>query len=486
TTANAYNHVYRLAQDLFRSWDKLIRPTFLPALSWERERVGEEDAWQFTNTLINIQVVLLAVLTVLLMVFPYPALRHFTKFQEVEATSLAVEFLVYLAPAVFFLSLAVTGYMLLNSYKRFQLAAFGDHVFVKLTPLVVLAALWHFFGIYALITGVVAGTLAKLALYIWGLRHQLKHYRLKVVLRSPAMRKMLWLMLPLLVGVLFSFGRNRFEDYFLTQVRQGSATTIVTYAKSLVDIPIQLFPVALSIAIFPFLSGYFLEKRHEELFAILGKGVRMILLVFLPLTVGLILLAHPVIDVVFGGGKYTPEDVRLTAAVLQYYAIGYVVFGLEILLLQFFYAAHDTVTPTITGVVTSVAQIVILYLVVDSLQIISFTLAFSVSKTLKVLILLVLLVRVYPYRSLWVPMLRRTGRAVLKITLAAAVMGVVVYLLSGLLASRLPTDRTVTGILHLFITVGTGGIVFIVGVHLLGVEEWRQALDWLKGRLGRR
>ncbi|HUU43597.1 MAG TPA: hypothetical protein VMX57_07450, partial [Planctomycetota bacterium] len=136
--------------------------------------------------------------------------------------------------------------------------------------------------------------------------------------------------------------------------------------------------------------------------------------------------------------------------------------------------------------VTSVAQIVILYLVVDSLQIISFTLAFSVSKTLKVLILLVLLVRVYPYRSLWVPMLRRTGRAVLKITLAAAVMGVVVYLLSGLLASRLPTDRTVTGILHLFITVGTGGIVFIVGVHLLGVEEWRQALDWLKGRLGRR
>jgi len=485
-TANAYNHVYRLIQDVFRSWDKLIRPTFLPALALERERIGEPDAWRFTNSIVNLQVILLAVLTLCLMIFPRQALQYFTKFGAVEVTSLATHFLVYLAPTVFFLSLAVTGYMLLNSYKRFHLAALGDHVFVKLFPFLALVLLYWALGIRALIAGVVLGAAAKLALYAWGLRHELKHYRVRLTLVSPAMKKMLLLMLPLLVGVVISFLRNRFEDNLLTQVRRGSAATIVPYAKALVDIPIQLFPVAMSIAIFPFLSGYFLKRQHEELFTVLGKGLRIIFLVFLPLTVGLILLAYPVIDVAFGGGKFTAEDVRLTARALQFYAIGYVVFGLEILLLQFFYAARDTVTPTATGVVTSTLQIVILYLTVKSLQMISFTMAYSASKTLKVLILLVLLARVYPHAALWLPMLKRTGRTLLKVALVTAVMGGVVYFLSGALRTALPSSKTVTGLLHLLVTVGAGGILFAAGVHLLGVEEWHQALDWVKGKLKRR
>ena len=485
-TANAYNHVYGLAQDIFRSWDKLIRPTFLPALTFERERVGEEDAWQFTNSVINLQVIVLGVLAAFLMIFPWQALQHFTKFEEVQATSLAIRFLVCLTPAALFLSLAVSGYMLLNSYKRFQLAAFGDHVFVKLVPLVALVMLWYFLGVYALIAGVVFGAAAKLVLYIWGLRHELKHYRPRVRLASPAMKRMLVLMLPLAVGVLASFVRNRFEDNLLTQVRGGSAATIVRYAKALVDVPIQLLPVAMSIAIFPFLSDYFLKKQHEELFTVLGKGLRIIFLAFLPLTVGLVLLAHPVIDVAFGGGKFTPQDVTLTARSLQFYAAGYVVFGLEILLLQFFYAAHNTVTPTLTGIVSSTLQIVVLYLTVGRFGIITFTMAFSASKTVKVLMLFGLLAWVYPHAHLWVPTLKRTGRALVKVLVATTVMGVVVYLLTTSLRDVLPTSKIVTGLVHLVIAVGAGGGVFAAGVHLLGVEEWRQALDWVKGRLTRR
>ena len=508
-TANAYNHVYRLTQDIFRSWDKLVRPTFLPALALERERVGHENARQFTNSFINVQVLLLGLLTALLMIFPRLSLQYFTKFQQVEATSLATRFLVCLAPAVLFLSLAVTGYMLLNSYKRFHLAAFGDHVFVKLVPLVALVMLWYFFGIYALIAGVVFGTAAKLVLYGWGLRRELKHYRLRVQLVSPAMKKMLLLMLPLAVGVVVSFVRNRFEDNLLTQVQGGSAATIVPYSKALVDVPIQLFPVAMSIAVFPFLSDYFLRKQHKELFAVLGKGLRIIFLVFLPLTVGLMILARPVIDVAFGGGKFTAQAVTLTARSLQFYAVGYVVFGLEILLLQFFYAAHNTLAPTLTGIVTSTLQIAVLYLTVGRFGIITFTMAYSASKAVKVAILLVLLVGVYPHISLWLPMLKRTGVALLKVAVTTAVMGAVVYLLSpvvegwlrpGLdnfllqvLEPLLPqkwsvTDavRMIVGIIHLAVVAGVGALVFAVGVHVLGVEEWRQALDWVKRKLKRR
>ena len=486
-TNNAYNYVYRLTQDIFRSWEKLIRPTFLPALARERERTGEADAWQFTNSIVNVQAVLLALVTVALIFFSRHIVANFTNFKG-ESVTLASGFLVFLAPSLFFLSLAVTGYMLLNSYKRFQLAAFGDHVFVKLIPFAALVLLYATMGIRALILGIVLGGAGKLALYMWGLRDKLRHYRPQLTLRSPAMATLGLLMLPLTVGVAVSFLRNRVEDTFLTEVLAGRAMTIVTYARAPVDIPVQLFPVAMAIAIFPFISDYFAGRRHKELFAILGKGVRIIVLAFLPLTVGLVILAHPVVDVAFGGGKFTPEDVLLTARTLQFYALGYVFFALEILLLQFFYAAHDTWTPTATGIVTSTVQLLILsYLIaLKGDNVTAFTAAYSASKALKVLVLVVLLVRVYPHAALWLPMLKRTGRTLVKVAVTTAVMGVVVYVLTTSLRGVLPTSKTVTGLIHLVVTVGAGGLVFVAGVHLFAVEEWRQGLDWIKGKLKRR
>jgi len=504
TTANTYNYVYRLTQDIFRTWDKLIRPTFLPVLSKERERVGEDDAWHFTNTIVTLQAVMLVVITLFLMVFSHQIVNVLTSFVPSDA-SVAGHYLMWIGPSVFFLGMAVTGYMLLNSYKRFQLAALGDHVFVKLVPCVSLIVTYGGLKIYetvsgspvegmattalyALIAGIVLGAAAKLTLYVWGLRRHLRHLRLKLSLRSPAMRTLGILMLPLAAGVLVSFFRNRGEDVLLSAVLNGRAMTIVTYARAPVDIPVQLFPVALSIAIFPFLSDYFARKQHEQLFAILGKALRIILLVFLPLTLGMMLLSHALVDVVFGGGKFAPDDVRLTADALQWYAVGYVAFALEIVLLQFFYAAHQTFRPTYIGVATSLLQLLVLsqLIITDGGDVGAFTLAFSVSKAIKVMVLLGILALVYPHLKLWTPMLKRTGAALMKISLVTAVMGVVVYFLSASLSERLPTDRTVTGVLHLLITVGTGAVIFVAGVHVTGLEEWRQALDWVKGKLRRR
>ena len=112
-TNNAYNYVYRLTQDIFRSWEKLIRPTLLPTLARERQRSGEEDAWQFTNSIINLQATLLIVITVVLMVFSPQIVAHFTNFKG-ESVALATRLLVYLAPSLLFQSRSVAGVLRLN------------------------------------------------------------------------------------------------------------------------------------------------------------------------------------------------------------------------------------------------------------------------------------------------------------------------------------------------------------------------------------
>jgi putative peptidoglycan lipid II flippase len=510
SVANAYNYVYRLTQDVFRNWEKLIRPSFLPVLTREREQSGEKSAWRFTGSVVLLQSSILAVITLVLALFARPIVGALTDFGG-ETAHRAQSLLVFIAPSVFFLSLSVTFYMVLNSCKRFQLAAFGDQFFVKLGPLVALAALWRFIGIHALIAGIVLGAVAKLALYVWGLRGELRSISFRPSLKSPAMRALGILILPLLAGVLVAFLRNRGEDLLLSSVLGGSAMTMVTYARAPVDIPIQLFPAALSIAIFPFISEYFLKKRHEELFAILGKGIRIIVLAFLPLSAGLLLLAQPLIDTMFGGGRFTPQDVLLTASALRWYAAGCVFFGFEVMLLQFFYAARDTWTPTYTGIITSLLQLHILaYLVIMKADDVgAFTLAFTVSKFLKVALLSALLVRVYPHARPWVTMLRRTLPAVFKICLATACMGVGVHFLAPAAEARLrprldavllrgveaflphtwPLQsmvRLAVGAIHLAVVSAAGAVIFAVGVHVLRVEEWRQGLAWVKGKLGRR
>ena len=484
--ANAFNYVNRLTQDLFRLWEKLLRPAFLPVLAHHREISGDREAWHFTNSLVNLQAVLLVVFTAGLMLFSREVIRT-TNLTGVQAT-LAARFLVVLAPSVFFLSLAATLYMLLNSYKRFYLAAFGDQVFAKLVPLLALVLLYAFAGLYALLVGTVVGALAKFALYVWGLRAELRNFRFEIDLRSAAMKHLGLMLLPLAAGVLVAFFRNRGEDLLLSAVLGGRAMTIVLYARSPVDIPIQIFPVALSIAIFPFLSEYFARKNYDELFAVLGKGIRIIFLAFLPLTVALLILAHPLTTMAFRGGKYTADDVLLTTTALQWYTIAYVFLGLELLLLQFFFAARETWTPTWTGIMTSTVQLLILsgLIIRTGDDVGAFTLAFTASKVLKVALLFVLLARVYPHSHLWASMLRRTFPAVIRISIATAAMGVAVYALHAGLEKHLPSTRVLTAAAQLVVAGGAGTLVFAAGVHLLGVQEWRQGLDWIKGKLVKR
>jgi putative peptidoglycan lipid II flippase len=246
----------------------------------------------------------------------------------------------------------------------------------------------------------------------------------------------------------------------------------------------------MSIAIFPFLSDYFARKDHEALFGILGKALRIILLVFLPLTVGLVLLARPLVDVVFGGGKFTPEDVHLTAAAMRWYALGYVAFGLEIMLLQFYYAAHQTFRPTYVGVMTSLVQLHVLAALVvatqgdNAWQVSAFTLAFSASKVLKVLILIAMLATVYRGGRLWLAMLKRTGGALARIVTITVVMGLLLWFGRDTLITA-ETGRAMKLALVAGLALAGTGVV-ASGAHLLGVEEWRQALEWVRSKLRRR
>ena len=116
---------------LFLIGEELIGPALLPVFIDEKEKNSEEAAWLLANTLLTFQLIILGITVLVLYLFPETLTRWITYFdadKKKENFELAVQGVRLMAPALICFSLGSTTYILLNGYKKFFLAAFGDAV----------------------------------------------------------------------------------------------------------------------------------------------------------------------------------------------------------------------------------------------------------------------------------------------------------------------------------------------------------------------
>jgi len=127
-------------------------------------------------------------------------------------------------------------------------------------------------------------------------------------------------------------------------VREGSAAHLY-YAQRLYQFPLGVFGIALASAAFPFLSTAAVRKKLDEFSQILNQGIRLVLFIALPATIGLILIRTSLIELVFERGKFTSWDTQHTAWTLLFYALGMTAYFLQQLVVRAFYSFHDSKTP---------------------------------------------------------------------------------------------------------------------------------------------
>ena len=485
SVANAFNWSNNFTMQLSQMWEKFLRPTVIPMFMQESREHGEEAAWRFASTVINL--LALAVLTVAVVGIVFaPQIVDLTSQYTDEQARLASQMLRWMLLAVPLLALSVMGYLMLNSYKRFGLAALGD-LALKAALVVGLVGLYRLWGWPALVTGLVSGSALKFAMYFWGLRKENIHYRPVIELTSPAMKRFYILVLPLVIGALVALGRDRAEDYFRTGVEDGRAASIVSYGRMPVEVPIQVIMLSLGIAIFPFISEASAKGRHRELFEGFFTICRGILILFIPITVGMITLRTPFIHTLFEWGKFNASDTILTSETVFYYAFGYVPLALEMVLLPYFYARKNTLFPTVAGVVASVLNILFLWWLLDALQmsIGAFTLAVVVTKGLKVAVLIALLKYLFPEEHNWGYELKRVADGLARVLLATAVMFGVMWTVDLGLNHVLDPARRLQGIIYLAAITAAGCVSYLSMVVLLRVEEVWMAIRWVRQKIGR-
>ncbi len=367
---------------------KLLAP-FLPLFAERREKEGEPAAWRFTGAVATVVTVATALAVVLGILFAPWLVRVLSTFHSPETAALATKLVRIMLPAACFMALFALGTLIFNADKRFALPAFADAT-NKILVIGVMLVLCPFLGIRGLALGVVAGAAACLAVLAIGLRSKLGMVRLAVRWDDPSLKKLAWLVPPTLVSILTAQARTMVDYRFASGMGQGYASSL-GYAKSLTDTLILLVPFAVGVVIYPFFSDLTVGgDRRKTTDAVMG-ALRAMTFMFVPISVTLMVLRVPVVQLAFQRGKFEMSSVLLTAGPLLFFAAALTALALEIILMRYYFSAQDTLTPAIVGIVCVVVHVGFVIAFKDTMQHRSIALATAVSKSLKVAILYFLL-----------------------------------------------------------------------------------------------
>ena len=364
-----YDVVYAFAFEnciftLFLIGEEVLGPSFMPVFMRELDVKDEKSAWTFANTVLTVQFLILLIVMCVLMLAPHAVVSLCTAWSATvnpEKYQQAAQSVRVLAPAVIGLSLGSTTYVLLNAYKRFFLAAFGDAVWKFCVVLFLVGgAVLLRDNAQMLMWGLVAGSLCKVGTHLFGLRDKLGLFRPTLALRHPAFKCLLWLALPLLAGILMAKVRDVVNNvYLLSELDQAGLMQANSMGRKLQSTLSFLVPYTLSIAVFPFFCELVDKSDHAGLGRLITRFGRMLLSVFIPVALFVAVAAVPLTALIFKGGHFDAHAVQRTALSLSCYTFVLPSAAIEALVMQAFFANRRMVAVTVAGILFSSVSILI-------------------------------------------------------------------------------------------------------------------------------
>lgn len=262
-------------------------------------------------------------------------------------------------PYILFISLTALAGAVLNTYSRFWVPAFTP---VLLNLAIIGGAIWLSPHLAEPITAL---AWAILIAGVIQLGFQLPFLRALGVLPRPrwgwrhsGVRRILRLMMPALFGSSVAQVNILFDTLIASFLVTGSVSWLF-YADRLLEFPLGVFGIALGTVILPSLSQRHAEQDGRQFSQTLDWAVRMVLVIGIPATLGLLILAAPILTTLFQYGEFSGHDARMASLALTAYSLGLLGFLLVKVLAPGFYARQNTRTPVRIGVIAMLANMVL-------------------------------------------------------------------------------------------------------------------------------
>jgi len=482
---DAFNVAFRvpnLVRDLFA--EGAMTAAFIPTFTRTLSTRGREAAWRLGNLVINALVIVTGILVVLGMIFAGPITHAiapgFAKIPgklELTArlTRIMLPFLTTVAAAV-----AMMG--MLNSMRRFFIPALAPAMFNVATIVCAFALvppMRHMGapGIVAIAIATVLGGVGQIALQWPSLRREGFHYRPVVDFADPDLREVLRLMGPATLGLAAVQINVAVNTYLATSQEQG-AVSWLTAAFRLMYLPIGLFGVSIATAALPDIARRAGQGDTTGMRQTVSTALRMMLMLNVPATIGLIALANPIVALLLERGRFTPHDTQATAAALMCYAPGLLGYSAVKIASPSFYSLRDSRTPVLVSIGSVLANLTINLLLVRVMGYRGLALGTALAAMFNAVTLLVLLrARLGRLDG------RRVSIAFIKIAVASLVMGVAAVLTDSWLEAQFPSAAFVWRAIRLTGAITVSLVALIATARLLRLEEFNDAFQFVLRRL---
>lgn len=364
--ADSFVLAYRIP-NLFRRLvgEGAMTASFIPVFTSYMADKPREEVWVFANRLFWTLAFVLAVITVLGVVFSPAVINVFTLFGEEHMQwDLAVQLNRMIFPYLFFIGLAALSMAILNCFHIFGVPA-ATPILLNISIIVCsIGAVWRLPYFHhpaeALAVGILIGGALQFLVQVPLLVKQGMRFHFGISLTHPGMRSVARLMVPGFFGIGISQVNFFVDTIFATadKMPQGSITSLYV-ADRVMELVLGGYAIAVATAILPMMSHQAAARDYEAMKKTFTFALRIVSFITIPATVGLMVLREPIIQVLFQHGQFVARSTELTARALLYYALGLPAFAAIKLIVPAFYSTQDTKTPVVVAAYALVANIIL-------------------------------------------------------------------------------------------------------------------------------
>lgn len=446
-----------------------ITTGYIPMFSKIESLEGTERGNRFNNNLINMLLLFCTALVVLGTVFSGPLVHLFASGFEGEVFHLATRFTRIGLLAIYFTGILsiFTGFLQIKgNFAIPALIGFPLNVIMILSIIISAKS-----NVTILALGVVLASLSQVLLVLPFAYKNGYRYCWTIDFKDEHIRTMVYLALPLIIGVSVNHVNVLVDKTLASRIAEGGISAL-NYAYRLNGFLETVFVASITTALYPAMSKMVVEDNIDGLKKSVSEAISTINLLVIPATVGALLFAKPIVNLLFGRGMFDEKALALTSSAFLYYSVGMIGYGLRLVLMRVFYAMQDTKTPAINAAIGVGLNIVLNIILSKYMGIGGLALATSISAIIVVIMLFVNL-----RKKIGAMGIKTMSLSFIKIVVASLVMGIVARL--GYFAFGLKLSPN----LSLILSIALGAGFYFILIYFSEIPEVDALISSVKRRI---
>lgn len=476
-TADAFFVAFRIPNLLRRFFaEGALTISFVPVFTDYLRKDREEARHVVSVSFTLLAVVLVGVVLIGVLAAPWIVKAIALGFTEdPEKYALTVRLTRIMFPYILFVSLAGLAMGVLNTLKHFAAPAAAP-ILLNVGIIAGALVLAQFIDppVMGLAVGVLIGGLLQLGIHLPFMARYGMWPRLRLQWKHPSIKKILPMMGASAYGAAV-YQINVVVMTFLASFLAEGSVSWLWYADRVMEFPLGIFGISLATVLLPTMADHASDGNHELMRKTLNYGLRMSFFLTVPAMVGLIVLAEPIIRVLFQHGTFTAQSTTASAQALVFFALGLPFIAAVRVTTNAFFSIKDSRTPVRMANLSVVINIVAALLLMHPMAHNGLALALSIAALCNFAF------QVLAYRKKVGPIgLRRMITPLVRMATASVLMGAVVLALAHYGPFFAPPAPLRQEILGLVLCISVGAAIYFLALYGLKSEEVRELKRMIK------